>query len=126
VVGLAIGREIVTIGKNFKKVYLIRNERQFKIYNFSDGQGFEPDYLLFLVDKKGKNITYQLFVEPKGPHLAAYDKWKNDMLEEITKHSLKAKPLSIGKSGLYKVLGLPFYMPDSENEFLEKLKKVVA
>jgi type III restriction enzyme len=121
-----IGREIVTIGKNFKKVYLIRNERQFKIYNFSDGQGFEPDYLLFLVDKKGKNITYQLFVEPKGPHLAAYDKWKNDMLEEITKHSLKAKPLSIGKSGLYKVLGLPFYMPDSENEFLEKLKKVVA
>ena len=120
-----IGKEVASLKKRFKEVYLVRNERQFKIYNFSDGHGFEPDYLLFLIGKKGTRLTYQLFVEPKGEHLASFDKWKNEMLEEITKRHRTAKPLALG-SAAYKILGLPFYMPENENEFVKRLNKAIA
>jgi len=42
-----IDRQIKELRKKYKKIYLIRNEKQLKIYNFKDGQAFEPDYLLF-------------------------------------------------------------------------------
>ena len=54
----------------FSDIYLIRNERHFKIYNFDDGRPLEPDFLLFLTDKKKKvSLHYQIFIEPKGQHL---------------------------------------------------------
>lgn len=115
-----IDRQIDELRKNFKKIYLVRNERQLKIYNFKDGQAFEPDYLLFLVDKAGKGITYQLFLEPKGPQLAGSEKWKADFLEEI-KEKFKDKVLEFSKSKKYKIIGLPFYNQETENEFKEKL-----
>ena len=105
---------------NFKKIYLVRNERQLKIYNFKDGQAFEPDYLLFLVDKKGKKLTYQLFLEPKGKYLQSQDKWKEDFLEEI-KEKYKDKILKFNELNKYKITGVPFYNSESENEFEEKL-----
>ena len=115
-----IDRQIEELRKNYKKIYLVRNERQLKIFNFKDGQAFEPDYLLFLVDKTGKEITYQLFLEPKGKHLVEYDKWKNEFLEEI-KERFKDKILEFSKSRKYKIIGLPFYNQETENEFKEKL-----
>ncbi len=115
-----IDRQIDELRQNFKKIYLVRNERQLKIYNFKDGQAFEPDYLLFLVDKAGKEITYQLFLEPKGPQLAGSEKWKADFLEEI-KEKFKDKVLEFSKSQKYKIIGLPFYHQETENEFKEKL-----
>ena len=119
-----IDRQIKELRKKHKKIYLIRNEKQLKIYNFKDGQAFEPDYLLFLVDKNGKGITYQLFLEPKGKHLMEYDKWKSDFLEEI-KEKFKSKILKFSKSRKYKIIGVPFYNSESENEFEEKLFKSV-
>jgi len=113
-----IHRQVQELYKNFKEVYLVRNERQMKIYNFKDGATFEPDYLLFLINKKGKNITYQLFIEPKGQHLAEYDKWKNDFLEEIKD---KSKIIELNKGNKYKIIGLPFYNHENENEFKDKL-----
>ena len=56
-----------------------------KVFNFNDGRAFEPDYLLFGLDHKGRGINYQIFLEAKGPHLAEHDKWKQDFLEEISK-----------------------------------------
>lgn len=48
-------------------VYLLRNERHFKLYTFDEGLSFEPDFVLFLEEKEGDNTTtYQLFIEPKG------------------------------------------------------------
>jgi len=48
-------------------VYLLRNERHFKLYTFDEGLAFEPDFVLFLQEKEGKEMTsYQLFIEPKG------------------------------------------------------------
>lgn len=115
-----IDRQIDELRKHFKKIYLVRNERQLKIYNFKDGRAFEPDYLLFLVDKTGKNITYQLFLEPKGPQLVGSEKWKSEFLEEI-KEKFKDKILEFSKSKKYKIVGLPFYSQETENEFKEKL-----
>ena len=40
-----------TIGNlqvKYKEVYLLRNEEQYKIYDFNTGKGFQPDFILFL------------------------------------------------------------------------------
>ncbi|MEK7132565.1 MAG: hypothetical protein AAB830_00785 [Patescibacteria group bacterium] len=103
---------------------MVRNEKAVKIYNFKDGRGFEPDYLLFLINKKGTSLTYQLFVEPKGAHLAEHDKWKDDFLKEISK-KFKGKTLDFGR-GKYRVRGVPFYNSENENEFSDKLRKTIA
>ncbi len=113
-----IYRQLDDIKKHFKDFYLVRNERQMKIYNFKDGMAFEPDFLFFGIKKNGQNITYQLFIEPKGRHLAEHDKWKNDFLEEIRKD----KQVYEFKAGeKYKILGVPFYTNDDENAFKDAL-----
>jgi len=53
-----------------------------------------------------------------------YDKWKSDFLEEI-KEKFKSKILKFSKSRKYKIIGVPFYNSESENEFEEKLFKSV-
>ena len=61
-----------TIGNlqdKYSQVYLLRNEEQYKIYDFQKGRGFQPDFLLLLKDKKQKDLYYQIFIEPKGTHL---------------------------------------------------------
>jgi len=115
-----IDAQIGELRKKFKKIYLFRNERQLKIYNFSNGQAFEPDYLLFLVNKDGKGITYQLFLEPKGEYLLEHDKWKSEFLEEI-REKFGDKILEFSKSQKYKIIGVPFYNQETENDFKEKL-----
>ncbi|MDM8539031.1 hypothetical protein QUF70_19950, partial [Desulfobacterales bacterium HSG17] len=77
-------RQMDTLKKKYDGIYLIRNERHFKIYSFSDGQAFEPDFVLFLREKNGDMLTYQIFIEPKGKHLKEHDKWKQDFLKEVT------------------------------------------
>ena len=119
-----IDRQIGELRKNFKKIYLVRNERQLKIYNFKDGQAFEPDYFLFLVDKLGKDITYQLFLEPKGKHLAEGDRWKSEFLEEV-KERFKDKILEFSRSQKYKIVGIPFYNHEEENDFKDRLFEAV-
>lgn len=120
-----VDRMMKDLRKKFKKVFLIRNERQLKIYNFKDGQVFEPDYLLYLVDKKGTGITYQLFLEPKGAHLIEHDKWKNDFLKEI-QNRFKGKTLQVSKSRKYRIIGVPFYNTENENEFRDRLIKATS
>ncbi len=115
-----IDAQVSELRKKFKNIYLFRNERQLKIYNFSNGQAFEPDYLLFLVNKGDKGITYQLFLEPKGKHLLEHDKWKSEFLEEI-KEKFGDKILEFSKSQKYKIIGVPFYNTETENDFKEKL-----
>lgn len=120
-----IDRQIKELRERFKKVYLVRNERQLKIYNFKDGQAFEPDYLLFLIDRIGKGITYQLFLEPKGKYLAEGEKWKSQFLENI-RDKFKDKILEFSKAKKYKITGLPFYQSENENEFKVKLLETIG
>jgi len=69
-------RQIPQLAGKFEVIYLVRNEGHFRIYNFSDGRSFEPDFVLFLRQKTGKLLTYQVFIEPKGKYLKEHDKWK--------------------------------------------------
>jgi type III restriction enzyme len=99
--------------KKYTDIYLLRNERVFKIYRFSDGKAVEPDFVLFLTEKDTKKaLSFQLFVEPKGQHLLKTDQWKEDFLKEIESHF---KIVDLFESDKYRLVGLPFY-----NEILKK------
>jgi type III restriction enzyme len=91
----------------YKDIYLVRNESHFKLYNFDDGRAFEPDFVLFLTEKKnGISTYYQVFLEPKGEQLFEHDKWKEDFLLSLrTRHKIK----QLWKSKNYIVWGMPFY-----------------
>ena len=53
--------------KKYDEIYLVRNERFFKLYNFEDGRAVEPDFVLYLVDHNPEILVYyQIFIEPKG------------------------------------------------------------
>jgi type III restriction enzyme len=103
------------LSKNYDEIYLIRNERYFKIYNFEDGKPFEPDFVLFLNRKNENQKTYlQIFIEPKGAHLTDKDKWKEKFLLSL-KSEHKLEQLWAGKK--YVVWGMPFYTQAVENKF---------
>ena len=107
----------------YDEIYLIRNEKHFKIYSFKNGQGFEPDFVLFLKEKNGNMLTYQMFIEPKGKHLQEYDKWKEDFLDKI-KQKFKNQVLEFitpNRSQKYKLTGVPFYNQVDENKFIKNL-----
>ena len=103
----------------YKEIYLLRNERHFAIYNFSDGRAFEPDFALFLRKQNGESLTYQLFIEPKGAHLIKHEQWKEDFLKEIrTDRSSRV----LTENHKYRVIGVGyFYNKQRENDFEEVL-----
>ncbi|WP_291323684.1 DEAD/DEAH box helicase family protein [Desulfonatronospira sp.] len=116
-------RQINELQKKHDGIYLIRNERHFKIYSFSDGKPFEPDFVLFLRQTNGDILTYQIFIEPKGKHLKEYDKWKQEFLQEISdkfgKKTLDIKTKQ--KTIKCRLIGVPFYNNQDENKFKQSL-----
>ncbi len=113
-------KRFVKLENNFENIYLIRNERELKIFDKS-GRAFEPDFVLFCKQKSGDELTYQVFIEPKGNYLKAHDKWKEDFLKEIREDK---KILEI-ESDKYLITGVPFYNNDNENEFKESLESTL-
>jgi|AntDeeMinimDraft_5_1070356.scaffolds.fasta_scaffold03309_2 type III restriction enzyme len=111
---------IEDLSKNYNKVYLIRNERLFQIYDFDQGRPFEPDFVLYLKKKEsGKILHYQLFVEPKGDYLIEHEEWKENFLEEIKE---KYKIEIFAENNKFKIIGLPFYNKElKESEFEKSL-----
>lgn len=110
---------------NYKEVYLFRNEKHFKLYNFDDGVGFEPDFVLFLKNNDNNFINYQIFIEPKGDMLIEHDKWKEDFLKKIEiKMEAQTQKIHITKLN-QKVFGMPFFTESNKEEFTEKLKEKV-
>lgn len=108
------------LSEKWDDIYLIRNEKAFEIYNFMDGKTFEPDYLLIANDKKTGNISYQIFIEPKGGQLLEKDKWKEDFLREIMDRNI-AKVLA--DNSKVRIVGLPFYNEEfKREEFIGALK----
>ncbi len=123
-----LDRQMDTLKNRYDGIYLIRNEKHFKIYSFSDGQAFEPDFVLFLREKNGNILTYQIFIEPKGKHLKEYDKWKEDFLNEI-KEKFKGKTIEFKtqrKTQKYRLVGVPFYNNEDENEFKQSLYEAIG
>lgn len=113
-------RRFESLGQKFKNIYLIRNEREIKIID-KLGRAFEPDFVLFCKEKKGEELTYQVFIEPKGNHLLSHDKWKEDFLKEI-KSEEKTIIINTDK---YLITGVPFYNNENENEFKKSLEEVL-
>ena len=65
-------------------------------------------------------MTYQVFIEPKGNHLKAHDKWKEDFLNEIRSEKMTIEI----DSDNYLITGVPFYNNENENEFKNTLNNI--
>ena len=98
---------------------LLRNEEVYKIFDFDTGRGFMPDFLLFLHGKEKHNSCYQVFIEPKGAHLAGDDNdgWKEKFLEKISSRYGFGNVVK-EKFGDYVLFGLPFF--NSENSAMKE------
>ena len=108
----------------YDKVYLIRNERQLKLFSFNGGERFEPDYVLIMTKQEG-NITdqYQIFIEPKGSHLIEKDTWKEEFLLQIEESGRPVKTLIDDNN--YKIVGFPFFnVADRQAQFNEAMSKL--
>lgn len=114
-----LDRQMQKLQAQYEQIYLLRNEGHFAIYNFSDGQAFQPDFVLFLREKGGELLIYQLFIEPKGRHLKEHDRWKESFLKEIT-NEFGGKPLTF-EDKKYRLIGVPFYNNEDENQFRTSL-----
>lgn len=102
--------------EKYDEIYLVRNEKDLKIYDFEEGRPFEPDFVLFL-RVKGSSDKYdnlQLFIEPKGDNLLIKDKWKNDFLKQI---KAMAEVTWCTNTDDYLVWGIPFFNESANAEF---------
>lgn len=112
-------KKFESLQQRYEDIYILRNERELAIYD-KQGRRFEPDFLLFCKQKE-ENIAYQVFIEPKGKHLIAHDKWKEDFLNEIAEDK---KIIEI-HSDKYLLTAVPFYNYANENEFRKALEDVL-
>ncbi|WP_457621874.1 DEAD/DEAH box helicase family protein [Persephonella sp.] len=105
--------------QKYSDVYLLRNEKMFKIYSFKDGRTFEPDFVLFLKKENSDKLEQiQIFIEPKGDYLTEKDRWKEDFLLEIEKrYRIKPEPELVMENNDYILIGLPFYSENKKREF---------
>ncbi len=114
-----LDNEMEELQSRFKEVYLLRNERFFKLYRFSDGKATEPDFVLFMTEKKtDENLIYQLFIEPKGEYLISTDSWKEEFLSEVEQEA----KVELYQNERFRLIGMPFYNENiKKSEFKEKL-----
>lgn len=111
----------------YQHVYLVRNEKHFKVYTFDEGRALEPDFVLFLVGKEPANTRHwQVFVEPKGQHLLRTDEWKERFLCTL-KDEGRIEQLMENRQ--YILWGLPFFnhgerMPEFETGLADLLAQV--
>lgn len=106
------------------KFFLVRNERipELAIYSFSDGERFEPDFLLFVEKNKvDRDSNYQVYIEPKGSHLLLKDAWKEKFLLDIS-DAYEIENTIITSNNDYMILGLPFF---NKSEKMEEFKYAV-
>ncbi len=135
--GTSEERELIEFMKNkignleekYNEVYLLRNEEVYKIYDFEQGRGFEPDFLLFLKGNKN-NLYYQIFIEPKGGQFTdkegsfkeSKEGWKEKFLQQIT-NKYGTGDLLKAESKKYSLIGLPLFNKKEEVRFKEVFEK---
>lgn len=113
-------RKFEQLGEKYENIYIIRNEREIKVYD-SQGRAFEPDFLLFAKQKNEENLTFQVFIEPKGKQLIKEDAWKQDFLTEIRANN---KTIEFN-TDFYRITALPFYNSTDEKGFEKVLFEVL-
>lgn len=111
-------------------IYLLRNEKAVKIYSFDKGQAFEPDFLMFANDKKTGNVSWQIFIEPKGSQFLDADNtfkngkegWKQEFLRQISERD---EARTLVDDDRYRIVGLPFFNEAvSKDEVKEGLRRL--
>lgn len=118
-----LDRRMQNLETQYEQIYLLRNEGHFAIYNFSDGRAFQPDFVLFLRQRRGDLLIYQLFIEPKGRHITEHDRWKETFLKEIMTRC-DGKSL-LFEAREYRLIGVPFYNNEDENLFRASLESAL-
>ncbi|MGL5440522.1 MAG: hypothetical protein ACRDA4_09125 [Filifactoraceae bacterium] len=107
--------------KVYNKIYLVRNEREFHIYSFVDGERFEPDFVLFLQRNNVDGFEQmQIFIEPKGTQLLEKDAWKEKFLLQLKDDAVPVKVFA--DDNKYFIWGFHFFNQDNrmkeiDNEF---------
>lgn len=112
--------------KIYNCIYLVRNEREFHIYSFEDGERFEPDYVLFLRrDKMDGYEQLQIFIEPKGTQLLEKDAWKEKFLIQLQNEAI---PVTVFvDDNDYKIWGFHFFNQDNRiKEFDSELSSLIG
>ena len=111
-------------------IYLLRNEKAVKIYSFDKGQAFEPDFLMFANDKNTGNVSWQIFIEPKGSQFLDSDNtfknskegWKQEFLRQISERD---EARTLVDDDRYRIVGLPFFNEVvSKDEVKEELRRL--
>lgn len=103
---------VADLQKMYDHVYLVRNEREFHIYSFDDGERFEPDYVLFLQKNQADGFEQlQIFIEPKGTQLLEKDAWKEDFLLQMKERAIPTTVFVDDNN--YKIWGLHFFNQDN-------------
>ena len=109
-------------------IYLLRNEKAVRIYSFDKGQAFEPDFLMFANDKETGNVSWQIFIEPKGSQFLDADNtfknskegWKQEFLHQISERD---EARTLVDDDRYRIVGLPFFNEMvSKDEVKEQLR----
>lgn len=120
---------VIELKKDYEEVFLIRNEEtinKLKLYDFNSDnsnevshyEGFMPDFLLYLNDGQ---VTYQLFIEPKGEHLIERDSWKGRLLNKIKPENIEF----IGENDNARLYGVKFFRYGKGNEVETSIKEIL-
>ena len=118
-------RELMNdLQEKWSDIYLLRNEKAVTIYSFDEGRAFEPDFILLANDKKVGNISWQIFIEPKGSQFLDCDNsfkkskegWKERFLLQITERD-EARTLLDDER--YRIVGLPFFNNEMSKEIVK-------
>ncbi len=110
------------LAEKYHDIYLLRNEKDLKIYSFTSEDAYQPDYVLFLKKKNdGAKTDYiQIFIEPKGEHLRSTDKWKEDAMKQIRKN---ADIRFSTENTNFNVWGMPFFTENRKKIFDAEMKQ---
>jgi len=135
-----IKKTIGNLEQKYEEIYLLRNEEVYKIYDFEQGRGFQPDFILFLKTKDKKELKngfkaelyYQIFIEPKGNDYIGDDGtfktgkegWKEQFLEEITKKYGFDKVIR-AENPNYRLIGLPFFNKIHNSNFKKEYDQLL-
>ncbi|MBN1840442.1 MAG: DEAD/DEAH box helicase family protein [Campylobacterales bacterium] len=120
-----LNTHINDLKNKYEDIKLIRNEKAYWIYSFeNNGRRFEPDFILLLTTKEDRVL--QVFIEPKGEQLRLLDAWKESFLQNLAELAVveENEGLLVDKEHL-KIIGLPFYTYQRENEFKEAWGKTL-
>ena len=110
------------LAEKYHDIYLLRNEKDLKIYSFTSEDAYQPDYVLFLKKKNGSDKTdyIQIFIEPKGDHLRNTDNWKEDAMKQIREN---ADIRFSTQSTNFNVWGMPFFTESKRHIFDTAIKQ---